>query len=323
MHYALIYDLTRDGGTELFHPGFGLAALIIGLGMRFLWHRPIPFNGFLIIAGVVFLLGAGALPLWDDYRAKAAVRRGEAKMVEGQVSNWRLARSKPNRTGRRFFYSYFEYFSVGGTDFLLKWGNLEAGFNNQGSHNGMPNTRIADGDNARIWYLEPDRLISTPRIVRFELAPAPRFAVSGSAVVPQIPLTGRVMDRASIFAAERKAALEARLATFEQESGHQFVVVTVPTLGGGDIVRFTAALADTWGIGRKGVNDGIVLLMVPSEHKVRIAAGDGLAAVLGDAACERIIAQAILPLARNGDLAGGIEAGATAIMAAAGGRGTS
>lgn len=172
MHYTLIYDLMRDGRVGLFFPGLGLALLVVGLGMRLLLHRSMLFSVFPIVVGLFTLLAAGALPLWDDYRAKAAVRRGEARMVEGPVGNWRLTRSKPRRTGTssQVSYSYFEHFSVSGVEFLLKWGNLEAGFNNQGSNDGKPKIRIADGDSVRIWYLPPDKLIPTPRIVRFETA---------------------------------------------------------------------------------------------------------------------------------------------------------
>lgn len=136
---------------------------------------------------------------------------------------------------------------------------------------------------------------------------------------PPIALAGRVTDQASVLSALRKAALETRLAAFEQASGHQLVVVTVQSLDGADVARFTAALANAWGIGRKGWNDGVVLLVAPKERKVRIAVGDGLGKVLDDAACARIIAQRILPLMREGDLAGGIEAGVTAIIATLGG----
>lgn len=174
MHYTLIYDLMRDGRVGLFFPGLGLALLVVGVGMRMLWHRSALFSVFLILAGLFTLLAAGALPLWDDYRAKAAVRRGEAKMVEGTVSDWRLTRSRQaraNRTGP-VSYTYFEHFSVGGVAFHLTWGNLEAGFNNQGSDDGKAQVPISTGDGVRIWYLAPDKLIQNPRIVRFEMASA-------------------------------------------------------------------------------------------------------------------------------------------------------
>lgn len=138
---------------------------------------------------------------------------------------------------------------------------------------------------------------------------------SDQALPPRIALAGRVTDGASVFTPMRRVALEARLAAFEREAGHQFVVVTVSSLDGADIARFTSALANAWGIGRKDWNDGVVLLVAPKERKVRIAVGDGLGVVLDDAICARIIAQDIVPRMQAGDLAGGIEAGAAAIIA--------
>ncbi|WP_157043509.1 hypothetical protein [Nitrobacter hamburgensis] len=174
MHYTLIYDVVRDGRVGLVFPSLGVALLVVGIGMRMLWPRSMLFSIFLILVGLFTLVAAGALPWWDDHRAKAAVHRGEAKMVEGPVNDWRLTRSRQARSkGSKVHYNYFEHFTVGGVAFHLTWGNLEAGFNNQGSDDGKQHTRIADGDNVRIWYLPPDKLISTPRIVRFETAAAP------------------------------------------------------------------------------------------------------------------------------------------------------
>jgi uncharacterized protein len=93
------------------------------------------------------------------------------------------------------------------------------------------------------------------------------------------------------------------------------VVVTVPTLGGRDVADYTRDLSNNWGIGRKGYNDGVVLLVAPVEHKVRIAVGYGLERKLTHDVCQGIIEQTMLPRFREGDVPGGIEAGTDALIA--------
>ena len=82
-----------------------------------------------------------------------------------------------------------------------------------------------------------------------------------------------------------------------------------------DIANFTRDLANSWGIGRKGYNDGVVLLVAPNEHAVRIAVGYGLERQLTDPVCEQIIKQAMLPHFRRRDLSGGIQAGTDRLIA--------
>jgi uncharacterized protein len=131
---------------------------------------------------------------------------------------------------------------------------------------------------------------------------------------PPVALTGRVTDAAHILSADQQSAISSKLERLEQRTKHQLVVVTVPTLNRRDVADFTRDLANSWGIGRKGYNDGIVLLVAPNEHKVRIAVGYGLEAQLTHASCQRIIDQQMLPHFRRGDLGGGVEAGADALI---------
>lgn len=130
-----------------------------------------------------------------------------------------------------------------------------------------------------------------------------------------VPLAGRVTDAAHILSPHEQVILSDRLEKLEQKTQHQLVVVTVPSLGGRDVADYTRDLANSWGIGRKGYNDGVVLLVAPTEHKVRIAVGYGLEKRLSDATCQQIIDQEVLPLFRKGDLPGGIEAGTNALIA--------
>jgi len=137
---------------------------------------------------------------------------------------------------------------------------------------------------------------------------------SSASVEAAISLGGRVTDAANILNAEQEAALTHRLALLEQSTRHQMVVVTVKSLGGRDIADVTRDLANTWGIGRKGHDDGVVLLVAPNERKVRIAVGYGLERTLPDTLCKTIIEQKMLPRFRDGDLYEGIEEGVSALI---------
>jgi uncharacterized protein len=143
-------------------------------------------------------------------------------------------------------------------------------------------------------------------------APQPAWWQAG----PALPaLTGRVVDDAALLPAARQAALATRLQAFESRTGHQLVVVTVPSLNGQSIADFGLRLGRTWGIGRKGSDDGILLIVAPTEGKVRIEVGYGLEQQLSDPACAAIIATDLLPSFKAGRFADGIDKGADAIMA--------
>ena len=133
--------------------------------------------------------------------------------------------------------------------------------------------------------------------------------------VPAVALTGRVTDAADILTAQQEATLTTKLEQLEKATGHQVVVATVPTLGGADVATFTRNLANNWRIGRQGYDDGVVILVAPNERKVRIAVGHGLEKTLTHDVCKEIIDKQMLPRFLEGDLPGGIEAGANAIIA--------
>ena len=122
-------------------------------------------------------------------------------------------------------------------------------------------------------------------------------------------LSGRVVDAANLLPAQSQTAIVRKLAVLEQSTGHQFVVVTVPGLGGHSIEDYGVTLGRTWGIGRKGVNDGVLLIVAPVERKVRIEVGYGLEQSLRDEEARTIIDSAILPAFRAHDFPRGIAAG--------------
>ncbi len=122
------------------------------------------------------------------------------------------------------------------------------------------------------------------------------------------PLTGRVVDNAHVLTAEQSAALSAKLQTIEQNTGHQVVVATVSDLQGDDIADYGYQLGRSWGLGAKGKNDGVLILIAPTLRKARIDVGYGLEPILTDATSSVIINQQMAPPFRDGNYAGGLNA---------------
>jgi uncharacterized protein len=128
------------------------------------------------------------------------------------------------------------------------------------------------------------------------------------------PLRGRVNDLAGLLPAERARALEERLARFEKETGHQIAMLTIASLEGEDLEGFSIRVAEKWKIGKKGFDNGAILLIAKNDRKLRIEVGYGLEGVLPDAIASRIVREVIVPRFRANDFPGGIEAGLEAIM---------
>jgi len=127
-------------------------------------------------------------------------------------------------------------------------------------------------------------------------------------------LTGRVVDQANIIPQATQAAITQKLADLEQKSGIQLVVATVNSLEGGDIETYANELFRTWKLGEKDKNNGVLLLVAPHEHKVRIEVGYGLEGTLTDALSKIIIVNAITPRFKTGDFGGGISRGVDDII---------
>lgn len=128
-------------------------------------------------------------------------------------------------------------------------------------------------------------------------------------------LSGRVVDAANIIPPAEEAQLTADLDALEKLNGQQFVIATVPSLEGRPIEDYGYRLGRAWTIGRKDVNDGVILLIAPAERKVRIEVGYGLTPILTNGLTGLIVERQILPRFRAGDMPGGIRAGADAVLA--------
>ena len=132
---------------------------------------------------------------------------------------------------------------------------------------------------------------------------------------PTFPaLTGRVVDNANILSAATKSDLTGKLAALEAKTSRQLVVVTLPSLQGFEISDYGYQLGRAWGIGQAKLNNGVLLIIAPTEHKARIEVGYGLEPILTDALSEVILQSTVLPKFRSGDFNGGVSAGVDALI---------
>ena len=134
------------------------------------------------------------------------------------------------------------------------------------------------------------------------------------AQVPVPALLHRVTDLSATLSGEQAAALENRLAAFEAKTGSQIAVLIVPTTQPEDIAQFGIRVADTWKVGRKKVDDGVILIVAKDDRALRIEVGYGLEGAIPDAVAKRVIAETIVPHFQAGDFAGGIDAGVAQLM---------
>lgn len=140
------------------------------------------------------------------------------------------------------------------------------------------------------------------------------LASVAAAVVEVPPLRGRVNDYAGLLKAEQVRRLESQLAQFETETGHQVVVLTLPTLDGEDIEGFSIRVAEKWQIGKAGFDNGVILVVASGDRRLRLEVGYGLEGVLPDAIAKRILSEYIVPRFRVQDYPGGISAGIEAVL---------
>ncbi|SCX51298.1 uncharacterized protein SAMN05720354_11059 [Nitrosospira sp. Nsp1] len=141
------------------------------------------------------------------------------------------------------------------------------------------------------------------------------FSVSLSMAEVAVPaLKSRVTDLTSTLAANETAQLEQRLAAFEARKGSQIAVLIVPTTQPETIEQYSIRVAEAWKLGRKGIDDGALLLIAKQDRTVRIEVGYGLEGVLPDALAKRIVDEVIVPEFKQGNFAAGIDAGVEQMM---------
>jgi uncharacterized protein len=127
-------------------------------------------------------------------------------------------------------------------------------------------------------------------------------------------LTGRVNDYARILSAETAARLSDTLKAHEDRTSNQVVILTISSLNGENLEDYANTVFNTWKLGQKGKNNGILILVVPDDHSMRIEVGYGLEPVLPDLLASRIIREVITPKFKEGDYNGGILNGVSSVV---------
>lgn len=135
------------------------------------------------------------------------------------------------------------------------------------------------------------------------------FMTAATAQSPQPlpPLNARVTDLTGTLDATQRQTLESELAALEAAKGAQIAVLVVPTTQPEDIAAYAIRVFDAWKLGRKGVDDGVLLIVAKNDRRVRIEVARGLEAAIPDAAAARIIREYVAPRFREGDYYGGIH----------------
>ncbi len=128
------------------------------------------------------------------------------------------------------------------------------------------------------------------------------------------PLKQRVTDLTGTLDAGQKQALESKLAAFEASKGSQIAVLMLPTTQPEEIEQFGIRVVEAWKLGRKGVDDGALLLIAKDDRKLCIEVGYGLEGVMPDAIAKRIVSEVIAPYFKRGEFYQGIDAGVDSMI---------
>jgi len=123
------------------------------------------------------------------------------------------------------------------------------------------------------------------------------------------PLKARVTDLTATLTSDQRAALEQKLAALEARKGSQVAVLLVPTTLPETVEQYAIRVFDQWKLGRKGMDDGVLLLVAKNDRKLRIEVGYGLEGAIPDAIARRVMDEDIVPLFKRGNFYGGISAG--------------
>lgn len=143
-----------------------------------------------------------------------------------------------------------------------------------------------------------------------------------SQTIPERPVPPRLVnDFAGLLRADEVSNLEQKLVSFSDSTSTQISIVIVRSLGGYDKADYAQQLAEKWGIGRKGLNNGVLILVKPktsdSNGQIQIAPGYGLEGAIPDITCGEIVDQEVLPAFRKGDYYGGLYNATITLMSLA------
>ena len=133
------------------------------------------------------------------------------------------------------------------------------------------------------------------------------------ASIPEKP-AGYISDFANVINKKTESELNALITETEKKTSAEIAVVTVDSLEGMTVEDYAAQLFNRWKIGKKGNDNGVLVLIAPKEHKMRIEVGYGLEPILPDGLAGQIIREEFTPAFKAGDFSGGIENGVKRII---------
>ena len=162
--------------------------------------------------------------------------------------------------------------------------------------------------------MNPRRRFRRPLFALLLVAWAAVPAPAGQADIPPVP-TRWVTDTAGFLSGAAVASLDARLEDFERRTGHQVIVYIGRTTGDVAIEDWAAKAFAAWKVGRRGIEDGLVLFLMAEDRRVRIEVGYGLEPVVTDLAASRIIRDILIPRLQSGNTDGAVTEAVTAILA--------
>src|SRR4051794_9993554 len=138
---------------------------------------------------------------------------------------------------------------------------------------------------------------------------------AGSTRAADVPyLSGRVVDNAEILKPQTRSVLTEKLKAHEQKTSNQIAVLTVSTIGDESIEEYATRVFESWKLGQKGKDNGVLLVIAPKDRKLRIEVGYGLEGTLTDVASSRIIRNVITPKFKTGDFDKGVADGVDAMI---------
>ena len=155
------------------------------------------------------------------------------------------------------------------------------------------------------------RRFAAELLLAFALLVSPLAALADDAAIPT--LTRHVTDLTGTLSAEQVDQLDGRLVALEKAKGAQVVVLMVPTTQPDDLESYSLSVAEKNKVGRKGTDDGVLVLLAKNDRRVRIEVGYGLEGALPDAIASRIIREYMAPKLRTNDYYGGITEALNAI----------
>ncbi|RTQ53653.1 TPM domain-containing protein [Hymenobacter gummosus] len=144
-------------------------------------------------------------------------------------------------------------------------------------------------------------------------------AARGQGIPPRPSPPRLVNDLAGLLTPEQEQALEQKLVAYNDSTSSQLAIVTVPTIGDDEIANYAQRLFESWGIGQKGKDNGLLILVAQQERKVNIHTGYGLEGAVPDVLAKRIIENVVVPAFKANQYYDGLDGAVDRLIALAAG----